>query len=205
MGQWGDGVQRPAPGSAPTAHEIRWTLWGPSLERRHWLHPSRRCSDLGQGGVCISMLLLDGGPEAVSSWGGGRHDRWEVGRGLTPPGGSWAGAHGGHSPGGLGTLGGSLQALWCRNRASTAATGTSRPRPRARPRMAASSGPAGRQGLLGWGPPQDRVHHRRALVRQEGSSPHPPFWVEGRPYWGEARPTYPWEALWGAWRAPVRP
>lgn len=33
-------------------------------------------SDLGQGGVGIGMLLLDGGPEAISTWGGGEGGRW---------------------------------------------------------------------------------------------------------------------------------
>lgn len=167
------------------------------------------CSGLHLG--VLPLPMRSGGPSGAPAWRGGTGStpadaaqilaRVEFASACS----SWMGVRKLFPPGGLGTLGGSLQALWCRNRASTAATGASRPRPRARPRMAASSGPAGRQGLLGWGPPQDRVHHRRALVRQEGSSPHPPFWVEGRPYWGEARPTYPWEALWGAWRAPVRP
>lgn len=112
-------------------------------------HPSRCCSDLGQAGVGISVLLLDRGPEAVSPWGGGTGKRWEVGRGPAPWEAIWSGAHHKHSPGGLGVLVSSLQALWWRSRASMAATGARRPRPKPRPRTADSSGAARRQGLLG--------------------------------------------------------
>lgn len=42
--------------------EVRQTVWAPGTSS----HPSSRCSDLGQRGVGIGLLLLDGGPEAVS-------------------------------------------------------------------------------------------------------------------------------------------
>lgn len=54
------------------------------------------------------MFFLDGGSEVVFFWGGGRYDRWEVGRGFIFLGGSWVGVYGGYLSGGLGTLGGSF-------------------------------------------------------------------------------------------------
>lgn len=63
----------------------------PSMSSRPWGHPagggSTSCSslgsDLGQGGVGIGVLLLDRGPEAISTWGG-EGPRQEVGEGHSP-------------------------------------------------------------------------------------------------------------------------
>lgn len=64
-------------------------------------------SDLGQGGVGVGMLLLDRGPEAISTWGGEGAEAGGGG-GSWPPcvGGLWGRGHTGYS------LGGSRQALW---------------------------------------------------------------------------------------------
>lgn len=160
---------------------------GPGLRRGAGFYASGRCSDLGQAGVGIGMLLLDGGPEAVCPCGGGRGEGWGAGGGRGPslPQAARSGAHREHSPGGLGALGVGLQALWCRSKASAAATGPSRPRPRPRPRTAASSGPAGRQGPLGWGLPGKEStaggpHPASGQLHPPSPPPHPP-WVGGGP------------------------
>lgn len=89
---------------------------------------------------------------APLEWGSGsrfpleRGGEWlEVGC-LCPPGGAWAGQSG-HSPGDLGAPG-DLHALPCRCRASRAARGASRLKPR--PRTAASGRPTRRAAE--WGP-----------------------------------------------------
>lgn len=155
---------------------------------------STSCSDLGQGGVGVSVLLLDGGPEAVSTWGGGTSKRWEVGKGLSPLGGSLGWGHTGY------LLGGSRQALWCRSRASAAATGASRPRPR--PKTAASWGPVGRQGPLGGGgstrgrtPPLEDLNEGRGHHHPIPLSPPPfSFGLGEGPAGVRPVPPYPWGA-----------
>lgn len=111
------------------------------------------CSPLP--GDAAQILAIVEPASVCSSWMGvrklpppGRGKEPEVGGASAPRDGlGWI--HSGHSPGGLG----GLQALWCRYRASRAARGASRPRPRPRLRTMASWGPVGR-GLLG------RVHGR---------------------------------------------
>lgn len=67
-------------------------------------------------------------------------------------------------------------------------------------------------GPAGWGLPGEGTHNREGPTKPRGClyshPPHPshsPFGLRGGPCWGKARSPYPWGALCGAWRTPVRP
>ena len=121
-----------------------------------------------------------------------------MGRGPTPWEAVWSGAHHKHSPGGLGVLVSSLQALWWRSRASVAATGARRPRPKPRPRTADSSGAARRQGLLG-GVRLVGTHQAQRKSLLPSSPPIPlPFWGAERVLLGQDQVPLPLGvSVWG--------